>query len=370
MRVSIIGPRAYPFEFVGTSGVEKYINEIVRRIEKKIKITIYTKNTFQRFLKTSSSKSVKIVPLPVINHKFFESITYSFLASVCASFSSDNVVWYHGMGIAIFCFIPKFFGKKIVVTVHSLDWKRKKWTLIEKFLFTFSVKLIKHIPDVITTVSYTVQKDLLFDNNIPSNLTLSGINIHESRVHKKFFFELDKFKLEDKKYFLYIGRFAPEKRLEWLLRFFIIAVRRAPYLHVVLAGGATHTENYVKNLQARFSHPHIHWLPYIFGEEKTRLMKQAQAIVVPSELEGLPIVALEAIEHKCKVVIAKQCIDVELASLDTVYTYEKSSFVSFVAKLCEIMRPTKKSKGKNELIFKQYNWEKTARTFTKIFYAK
>lgn len=370
MRVSIIGPRAYPFEFVGTSGVEKYINEIVKRIEKKFEITIYTKRTFQRSLRKNANKSVKIVPLSVINHKFFESITYSFLASVYASFSSDKVIWYHGMGIAIFCFIPKFFGKKIVVTVHSLDWKRKKWTLTEKFLFTFLVKLIKHIPDVITTVSYAVQKDLLSENSIASDLTLSGINTQESHVHKKEFLELDKFKLKDKKYFLYIGRFAPEKRLEWLLLFFIIAVRKAPYLHVVLAGGATHTENYLKNLQARFSHPNIHWLPYVFGVEKTRLMQQAQAVVVPSELEGLPIVALEAIEHRCKVVIARECIDVGLASLDTIFTYEKSSFVSFVAMLCEILRHRKKSKRKNVLILEQYNWDKTALTFTKIFYAK
>ena len=30
-------------------------------------------------------------------------------------------------GLPFFCWIPKLFGKRVVNTIHGLDWNREKW---------------------------------------------------------------------------------------------------------------------------------------------------------------------------------------------------------------------------------------------------
>lgn len=33
----------------------------------------------------------------------------------------------HAEGPAFFCWIPKLFGKRVICTIHGLDWDREKW---------------------------------------------------------------------------------------------------------------------------------------------------------------------------------------------------------------------------------------------------
>ena len=39
------------------------------------------------------------------------------------------MMWYISMPKvpAAFCWLPKLFGKKVIVTIHGLDWQREKW---------------------------------------------------------------------------------------------------------------------------------------------------------------------------------------------------------------------------------------------------
>ena len=37
------------------------------------------------------------------------------------------MVHIHAEGPAFFTWLPKMFGKRVVVTVHGIDWQREKW---------------------------------------------------------------------------------------------------------------------------------------------------------------------------------------------------------------------------------------------------
>ena len=47
------------------------------------------------------------------------------------------MVHIHAEGPAFFAWLPKMFGKRVVVTVHGIDWQREKWQsgLGSKFIF-------------------------------------------------------------------------------------------------------------------------------------------------------------------------------------------------------------------------------------------
>ena len=37
------------------------------------------------------------------------------------------MVHIHAEGPAFFSWLPKMFGKRVVVTIHGVDWQREKW---------------------------------------------------------------------------------------------------------------------------------------------------------------------------------------------------------------------------------------------------
>lgn len=37
------------------------------------------------------------------------------------------MVHIHAEGPAFFAWLPKMLGKRVVVTVHGIDWQREKW---------------------------------------------------------------------------------------------------------------------------------------------------------------------------------------------------------------------------------------------------
>ena len=72
-------------------------------------------------------KSIRVVRLPTIRSKHFETLVHTFLSTLHVLTQPCDIVHYHALGPALFAFIPRLAGKKTVVTVQGLDWQRKKW---------------------------------------------------------------------------------------------------------------------------------------------------------------------------------------------------------------------------------------------------
>lgn len=66
----------------------------------------------------------KIV-VPILTSGGLAAVTSSFFASLFAAVGPYDVVHIHAEGPAFFCWLPKLFGKRVVVTIHGLDWMRE-----------------------------------------------------------------------------------------------------------------------------------------------------------------------------------------------------------------------------------------------------
>ena len=62
-----------------------------------------------------------------------------------------DVVHIHAEGPAFFAWLPKMFGKRVVVTVHGIDWQREKWQsgLGSKFIHQGEKNAAKYADEVI-----------------------------------------------------------------------------------------------------------------------------------------------------------------------------------------------------------------------------
>ena len=61
------------------------------------------------------------------------------------------MVHIHAEGPAFFSWLPKMFGKRVVVTIHGIDWQREKWQsgLGSKFIHQGEKNAVKYADEVI-----------------------------------------------------------------------------------------------------------------------------------------------------------------------------------------------------------------------------
>lgn len=64
-------------------------------------------------------KGVKLKTVPTINVKGLAAVSSSFFAALASAFGRYDVVHIHAEGPAAMCWLPKLFGKRVVVTIHG-----------------------------------------------------------------------------------------------------------------------------------------------------------------------------------------------------------------------------------------------------------
>lgn len=131
MKIAMIGHKRIPSR---EGGVEIVVEELATRLVKKgIDVDAYNrkgKNVQDRKIsikRTKEYKGIKIITIPTINKKGIDALIYSLLATIRALLGKYDVIHYHAEGSCAMLWLPHLFRKKIVVTIHGLDWQRAKW---------------------------------------------------------------------------------------------------------------------------------------------------------------------------------------------------------------------------------------------------
>lgn len=352
----IIGPRAYPSQFEGTSGVEAYIEEVVQEMlaqDTHIQVKIFTRKKYQQHIKQKTLHRVDITPLMSLPGKVLEGISYSFFASLLSCWDTSDVVWYHTAGMASFAWIPRLFGKKVWITIHSADWQRKKWNKIERFFF---FHVFCFVSKYCATQVFAVSSSLVLQSTKilqrPVVLTVAGL----PKMNKQVSHGKEKQTLQ---YLLYLGRLVPEKRVEWLLQF----SEKHSY-PVTIAGSHGNMPKYEKHLRERYQGRSITWLGTVTGKKKWELLQRAKLLVLPSELEGLPIVALESISTQTPIFLHDSILPNDLSKLSLVSTFTHADYASFERALQKTLQNIEKKRPKLSRAelrsLSLYNWTSTA----------
>jgi len=91
-------------------------------------------------------------------------------------------------------------------------------------------------------------------------------------------------------YVLFLGRFSPEKNCDMLIDAF---EQVDTSMKLVLAGGSSHTDEYVAKLRAHESDK-IRLLDWLSGDALAEVLTNAALFVLPSDMEGLSLALLDA----------------------------------------------------------------------------
>ena len=129
------------------------------------------------------------------------------------------MVHIHAEGPAFFCWIPKLFGKRVICTIHGLDWAREKWKfgVGSKFIRQGEKSAVKYADEIIV-LSKGVQKYFMETYGRETHFIPNGVNRPEVREAKLI---TDHFGLEKDSYILFLGRLVPEKGIRYLVEAFV-----------------------------------------------------------------------------------------------------------------------------------------------------
>ena len=94
--------------------------------------------------------------------------------------------------------------------------------------------------------------------------------------------------IEKGEYFLFVGRFIPDKGVHYLISAF---ERVSTTKKLVLVGGSPNPSDYSRKLEMT-KDERIIFAGYIYGDDVSRLMKHSYAYIQPSDVEGLSPVML------------------------------------------------------------------------------
>ena len=363
MKVAVIGPKGLPAK---QGGIEHHCSEVYpRMVAQGNSVVLFARSSYTDFpwFQKYKYKGVEIVTLPSLCLRGVDAFISSLLGSISVCLGQYNIVHFHALGPALFCWLPKFmpFVKKpkIIVTCQGLDWKRAKWGKFSSTLIRLGERAAARFADEITVVSrdleayfwQTYRRRTIYIPNAPASYADSDPNFNFG----------SSLGLQSGKYIVYLGRLVPEKRPELLVDAFKQLDNEDWKL--VLVGGVSDTSSYQRELIKRSDkRQDIVFTGELRGKLLAEIVRGAGLFALPSDLEGLPLAMLEAMREGVPILASDILAHRQLLGSDRGVLFQAGNLSSCVDKIqfslnnFEILSSMALN-AKNHVV-EQYTWEK------------
>lgn len=303
LRIAAFGFRSLP-PSEGSAGADKFALELLPRLAARGHHVVGYSRLYpgQQRPRDEMVQGVHVRSFRTVKKSGFDTLLHS--AKVTWDIIWNNradVVHIQNGGNSLFAVFLRLFGKKTFLSQDGLDWQRDKWPWYAKIYLRLIIPLTAHI-----------HNQIIFDNVFVREY-------FERRFRRKYGFIpfgadvdykgdtggiLEKLGLEAGEYFLFVGRFIPDKGLQYLIPAF---ERTKTAKKLVLVGGSPNPSPFEQKLRET-NDPRIVFPGFVYGDDTHALMRNCYAYVQPSDVEGLSPVILESAFLGAPIV----CSDIEM----------------------------------------------------------
>jgi len=369
-RVAMFGHKRIPSR---EGGIEIVVEELcTRMVEQGNEVTCFNRAGHHvsgaEYDKAQQGeyKGIRLKTVPTIDKKGLAAVTSSFFSALYSAFGKFDVVHIHAEGPAFFCWIPKLFGKRVIVTIHGIDWQREKWRdgFGSKFIRQGEKNAVKYADEIIV-LSKGVQD--YFKKTYGRNTCFIPNGVNRPKILEADLIA-EKFGLSKDSYILFLGRLVPEKGIRYLVEAFK-QVKTDKKL--VIAGGSSDTDAFANELKGLAKDDdRIIFTGFVQGAMLDELYSNAYIYTLPSDLEGMPLSLLEAMSYGncCLVSDIPECAEVVE---DKALIFQKTNVEDLQEKLQDACdHPEMVMKMKNQaadFICKKYNWDEVVKETMKLY---
>lgn len=358
--IAMLGHKRIPSR---EGGIEIVVEELaVRMAARGYRVTCYNRSGHHVSGKEFDTRrgveyrGVRLKTAAAINRKGLAAVTSSFFASLAAAVGPYDVVHIHAEGPAAFCWLPRLMGKRVVVTVHGLDWQRAKWKggLGARYIHLGEKMAVRFAHEIIV-LNRAAQQYFKDSYGRETRLIPNGVSRAEYAAPDRI---REVFGLEKDAYLLFLGRMVPEKGIHYLIEAFrgVQTDRK-----LVVAGGASDSEAYIDRLKEQAGgDSRIVFTGFVQKELLRELYSNAYVYVLPSDLEGMPLSLLEALSYGCCCVTSDipECVDV---TGEHGVAFQKGSAVDLRVKLQELCddigQVYRRREGAADYVCRRHRWD-------------
>ncbi len=286
MKLAIMGIRGIPANY---GGFETFAEELAPRlVERGHEVTVYGRSNN---IKHSDKfyKGVRLVVLPTISHKYFDTVAHTFLCALHALKEGYDAVLICNSANSSFAFIPRLAGQKVALNVDGLEWKRAKWNALGKAFYKMSERIAIYTPNEVVTDARDIEKYYLQRYNKRSTFIPYGAPIERVHTHET----LERFKLQRRKYVLYVSRLEPENNAHLVVQAYEKVKTDLP---LVIVGDAPYNAEYIQQLKST-KDARIIFTGYVFGQGYRELQSHAYFYIQATEVGGTHPALIESMGH-------------------------------------------------------------------------
>lgn len=205
-------------------------------------------------------------------------------------------------------FMPMVHPKNTAITIHDVAFRRfpKSYGRLSRWYLEWGTKFaVKHASRIIVPSESTKTDLMEFYKADPNQISVIPLGFEPNlpTLHPDQATQiLDRYGLNAKKYFLFLGRIESKKNIQTLIEAFANVSVRCPGTQLVLAGKlGVGGEQILKLVKT----PDIVVTGYVDETAKRALLENALAFVFPSLFEGFGIPLLEAMAANLPIIASK-----------------------------------------------------------------
>jgi glycosyltransferase involved in cell wall biosynthesis len=351
MKIAMIGQKGVPATF---GGIERHVEELGARLAVRgHDVTVFTRpNYTDRALR--EYRGMKLVSLPSVGTKHLDAITHSAEASLAVWGGGYDIVHYHAIGPCLASPLAWARGRRIVATIHGVDWRRGKWSPLASGTLRLGEALALRIPNATICVSRVLAREYEARGHEVEYIP-NGVSIESGDDTSV----LDQYGLSDGQYVLFAGRLVPEKGAHYLIEAHKASGSGMP---LVIAGDTSMSGEYVARLRAQ-SGRSVVFVGYQYGAQLASLFRHAALFVLPSDLEGLPIVLLEAIAYGAPVLASDIGPNVEVLGDEGAY-FRAGDVANLAERLIDALGSVEAERSHavalRDAALVEYDWDRVA----------
>ena len=365
MKIAIVGTRGIPNRY---GGFERFAEQISTRLaDRGHRVTVYCRKAF-----TSPDdvydRRVHRVIVPSLHQKHLDTWVSTKLAALHVAFSDNDVVLLCNVANSPFAYIPRIFGKPVVLNVDGLDRKREKWRGLGAQVLHFCEWMSSFSSNQLVTDAKAIHDYYLTKYGCESVVIAYGSEAPESEVSSEGAasnHSFNGFNLESGQYVLYVSRLEPENNPDLVLRAWRNVRSDWP---LVVVGDNPYKPNYLEQLKS-LGDERVRFLGAIYGDGYWALQKHAGVFVFACEIGGVHPALIEAMAAGNAVLYLDTRENTETAG-DAAMPYEKSE-ADLTAKLQSLLDdPTARqhlARRARQRAYQLYRWDAVAEQYEALF---
>jgi len=232
-----------------------------------------------------------------------------------------DIIHYNAWPPSLWSWIPRIFGIPSLMEGHGLEWQRTKYGKLEQKIMKFMERFTASINKNLVMCSQDQVKYFMESYGKHPVCIPGGINLPKKDCGLRSNI-LQKYSLEQNKYFLFLGRLVQDKNPDYLIRAYLNA--NLSGYKLVVAGDNSAMPEYVNFLHGITNCKNVVFTGAVYGDDKDALMRNAFAFCLPSTIEGLSIVLMEAMSFQVPIIASDIQANRELLFGNAIYVKPES----------------------------------------------